>query len=198
MPLPLSGPGVKDESAAAALGARQGNLQRLPERIRRQRHRGAAGGPDHHGVRLEQRDCLAGIFRQQIAVGVDRGWLDPRGAQRRQPFLQQRTRHHRDRRPRGIAAALAEGKVQLLDVIGEVLFESVRHQLREARSGLHRHLRLGQQHVGARDQQAHAPSRGTRCGERQRPFLRRTDLCTAAVRDQPRGVLCRRARQTNE
>ncbi len=77
------------------------------------------------------------------------GSMPPR-AQRRQPLIHERARHHRNRCARGLRGALADGEVQLIDVIGEVLFEGVGHQLLQLGAGPDGHFRLGEQHIRAR------------------------------------------------
>src|SRR4026207_2246565 len=54
--------------------------------------------------------------------------------------------------------------MQILDVGGEMLFESKRHDLRELGAALHREHRLGQQSIGGRGGDGELCARGRRPG----------------------------------
>jgi hypothetical protein len=75
--------------------------------------------------------------------------------------------------------------MQLLDVLGQMLLERIRHELLQLGSGLHRHFRLREQHLCAADQHGHTTSRSTRGGERQRSALRWAERRPARIDHEP-------------
>ena len=133
-----------------------------------------------------------GFSRQQVAVGVHRIRLDAGGAQRREPLVQQRARHHRHRRARGLAARLPMAKCSSSMSVGQVLLERVGHQLRSFAPA------LGGRSGSASSTSAPGTSTHTRRPararqrQRQRPALRRPDRRAAGIDDEPGGRLIRR------
>ena len=135
---------------------------------------------------------------QQVALGVDRLGLDAARAQRREPLIEKRPRHHGHRRAAGVARALTDGEVQILDIVRQLLLERVGHELLELQTRLDRNLRLGEQHVRSGDDHPHPPSRGARCRRRQRAALERPHGRTARVHHQPGRRLVRDTRQAQQ
>ena len=108
--------------------------------------------------------------------------------EQRLPGLHADTRDDRDRCA-WTRLALADCKVQIFDVAGEMLFERERHDLRELRAALHGQHRLGEQRVGARHEHDDLAI-GCRGGRE----IERTGLHVAAphaapVHDDPLGLL---------
>ncbi len=200
MLLPFGRAGVENEAAGAAggVGVRGGDVERLPERIRRQRDRTCPGRAYEHPIRFQQHHGLAGVLGQQVAVGVQRIGGDAVGGERGDPLVQEHACDHRHAGARGLPDAPADSEVQIVDVIGEMLLERVRHQLRKLDTGLGRQLGLGEQHVSAGHQGAHAPAGNARGGEIERPALRRPHRGAARIHDQPGGRLLGRAWQSQE
>ncbi len=136
--LPLGGAGVEDQAARRRWRkgrGRLGDLEGLGQGFGGQRDGRASRWAHEYRVLFQQRDRLARVLRQQVAVGIHDVGLDAAGAQLRQPFVHQRARHHRDGYPAGLRGALADGEVQIVDVVGEVLLERVGHQLLQLGAG---------------------------------------------------------------
>ena len=198
--LPLGRSGVENESAGAAggVGVRGGDVERLTERIGRQGDRTRTRWAHEYPVGFQQHHRLSRVLGQQVAVGVQRTRGDAGGAERREPLVQEHAGDHRHARARGLPDPPPDGEVQIVDVIGQVFFERVGHQLRKLGTGLGRQLGLCEQHVGAWHQGDHAPAAGARGSQIQGAALRWPHRGATGVHDQPGGRLLGRAWQSQQ
>ena len=125
-----------------------------------------SGGPSasaqRERVAVEQRDQLARHGRQQRGRGVDSLRAEPGGAQLREPRVDAFALHDDDRHAAGFGGALAEREVQILDFVGDALFEREGNDLRELGGALRRRLAVGGERIDGRHDDGDTPSDGER------------------------------------
>jgi len=121
-------------------------------------------GPQYQRAAVEQRDDLPRHRRQQRCFRVDSLRRDAGGTQFRQPGVDARARHDQHRHAAGLRRTFADGEMQVLDLVGDALFEREGNHLRELGGAPGGRVAVGQQHVRRRYDHRDAASHGERCG----------------------------------
>jgi hypothetical protein len=129
----------------------QRHFEGIANRTRRHDQRNALRGAHYQRLAVEQRDELPRHGGHQLRLAVDSLGLQSCGAQLGEPAIDARMFDHRDLNPAGFGGAGADGEVQILDLVGDTLFERKGNDLCELGRILGRRVALGDEYLAGRD-----------------------------------------------